>query len=307
MDRLTSMAVFVEVATQGGFSSAAVSLDMSPTMVGKHIRFLEARLGARLINRTTRRQGLTEVGRVFLERCQQVLSQVEAAEASAEASRVTPHGLLRISAPMSFGAHLVAPVMLEFLDLYPEVQIDLELTERVVDLVEESTEAAFRIGQISDENLVARELAPYRMVICAAPEYLAGRPLISVPADLIHHECLAFTHWTRHGEWRLIRDGVEHLAPVRSRYRINNGEALRQAALAGHGVVMQPLALLANDLAAGRLVRVLPDYEPPSRPVHLVYLSERCPTAKLRAFIEFALRRIPEIERALDGRPYSSL
>lgn len=301
MDRLTSMAVFVEVSAKGGFAAAAEALDISPTMVGKHIRSLESRLGARLLNRTTRRQGLTEVGRVYLERCQEVLRHADAADASAEALRATPRGQLRVSAPMSLGAHLVAPAMLEFLNLYPEVKLDLELTDRVVDLVEDRAEAAFRIGEVGDENLVARDLLPYRMVVCAAPKYLASRPRLTLPEDLIDHECLGFSHWTSQDEWLLFRDGVEHRVPVRSRYQINNGEALRQAALAGLGVVMQPLALLAADLAAGRLVRVMPGFAPRPRRVSLVYLPDRRPTPKLRAFIDFAVRRMPEIERALDG------
>lgn len=301
MDRLTSMAVFVEVAAKGGFAAAADTLDISPTMVGKHIRFLEARLGTRLINRTTRRQRLTEVGTVYLERCREALNSVEDAEASAEALRATARGLLRVSAPMSLGAHLIAPAMLEFLDRHPEVKLDLQLTDRVVDLVDDGTEAAFRIGDLRDERLVARRLLPYRMVVCAAPSYLASRPPLVVPADLARHECLGFSNWTQLTHWRLLGGGKEHRVPIQSRYRINSGEALRQAALAGIGVVMQPLALLAADLNAGRLVRVLPGFEPPSRTVRLVYLPDRRPTPKLRAFIDFAMHRIPEIERALDA------
>ena len=307
MDRLKSMAVFVEVAARGGFASAAGSLDMSATMVAKHIRFLEEHLGARLINRTTRRQGLTEMGRTYLESCHEVLACVEAADASAESVRGVPRGQLRVSAPMSIGAHLVAPAMLEFLDLYPEIKLDLELTDRVVDLVEERTEAAFRIGAVRDDRLVARELFPYRMTVCASPAYLASRPPLLVPADLAAHECLGFSHWTQQHQWRLFRNEEEYLAPVRSRYMINNGEALRQAALRGLGVVMQPLALLAADLEAGRLVRVMPGFEPPARQVSLVYLPDRRTPLKLRAFIDFAMLRLPDIESRLDAGPNAQI
>jgi DNA-binding transcriptional LysR family regulator len=302
MDRITSMTVFVRVAELGGFAAAADEFELSATMVGKHIKALEDRLGSRLIQRTTRRQHLTEVGRLYYERCKSLLAELETMDASAEELRAAPRGQLRITAPVSFGARRLAPALAIFLREHPEVQIDLVLNDRVVDLVEEGFDAAIRTGRLADSSLVARPLATYRMLIGASPAYLAERGTPRKPQDLTQHECLNFSYWPQRNQWRLSARGVEHNARVSGRLRINNGEALRQAALAGFGIVLQSQALLEEDIRSGRLVHILPRYELPTPPVHLVYRPDRRPTPKLQRFIEFVLERFSQPESSLPRR-----
>jgi DNA-binding transcriptional LysR family regulator len=291
VDRLTSMEVFVKAADSGSFAAAAAALGLSAQMVGKHVRALEDRLGARLLNRTTRRQSLTEVGRAFYERCKLVLAEAAAADALAADLRAVPRGRLRVNAPINFGTYRLVPMLVRYLEQHPEVTVDLTLTDRVVDLVEEGYEAVIRISPLADSTLVARSLAPYRLVACAAPSYLAARGTPAIPADLARHECLGFAYWARPpaDEWQFTgTDGI-HTVRVGSRLSINNGQALRAAALEGFGIILLSHELLEDDLAAGRLVHVLPGYEPPSRPMHILFAPDRKPTPKLRSFIDFVV------------------
>lgn len=294
MDKLRSMEIFVATVDDGSFTAAAARFDMSAVMVGKHIAFLEERLGARLLTRTTRRQSLTEIGRQYVDQCRAILAQISAAETGAEAMHATPRGKLKITAPVSFGSEWISPAMTEYLAQHPEVSLDLNLNDRLVDIVEEGYDAAVRIGVLEDSSMVARALRPYRMVICAAPAYLERHGTPRTPEDLAHHECLDFMQWSHQVRWRL--KGQLGANSVReSRFRSNNGHALRIAALHGFGIVMQAEMLLANEIAAGRLVPVLEDCVPVARPMHLVYSRDRQPTPKLKTFIDFMLARFGPI------------
>jgi DNA-binding transcriptional LysR family regulator len=291
VDRLASMEVFVKTADSGSFAAAAAALGLSAQMVGKHVRALEDRLGARLLNRTTRRQSLTELGRAFYERCKLVLAEADAADALAADLRAVPRGRLRVNAPVNFGTYRLVPMLMRYLRQHPEVTVDLTLTDRVVDLVEEGYEAVIRISPLADSTLIARSLTPYRLVACASPSYLAASGTPVIPADLARHECLGFAYWARPpaDEWQFTgADGI-HTVRVGSRLSINNGQALRAAALEGFGIILLSHELLEDDLAAGRLVRILPDYEPPSRPMHILFAPDRKPTPKLRSFIDFVV------------------
>jgi DNA-binding transcriptional LysR family regulator len=294
MDRLTSMAIYVRAVERGSLSAAAEDFDISATMAGKHLRALEERLGAKLLNRTTRRQSLTELGREYYERCKQILGEVQEAEESASLARSEPRGVLRISAPVSFGSQRLAPALADYLEAYPQVDVDLVLNDRVVDLVEERFEAAIRIGPLPDSGLIARALAPYRSVVCASPAYLARRGTPRLVEDLAGHNCLGFAYWTTGQEWNLYGPQGRETVAVSGRLQANNGQALRMAALSGLGIIMQPEVLLAEDLDAGRLVRLLPEHQPLSRPVHLVYMPDRRLTPKLRSFIDFVVARFGE-------------
>jgi DNA-binding transcriptional LysR family regulator len=291
MDSLLGMRIFVLAVERGSFAAAARECRITAPMVGKHIRALEERLGSRLLARTTRRQHLTEVGRRYYERCRRILQQVDDAELEAHAARDAPRGVLRISAPISFGSVRLAPELVEFLDRHPAVEIELLLEDGIVDLVGGGYDAAIRIGALPDSGLIARRLAPYRMAICAAPAYLKRRGIPRTPDDLADHHCLGFTRWDRRGGWLLGRKPASGERLPASRFSSNNGQALRAAALAGAGILMQPEALLAEDLAAGRLTPLLAKYLRPPRPMHLVYLRDRTLTPKLRAFIEFVAQR----------------
>jgi DNA-binding transcriptional LysR family regulator len=295
MDKLRSMEIFVEVIDSGSFTAAAEHFGLSPVMVGKHIRELEERLGARLLTRTTRRQSLTEIGRQYGERCRQILADIAAAETGAEAMRAAPRGLLKVSAPVTFGSQLLAPAVADYLAQQAEVSIELVLNDRVVDMVEEGIDVSVRIGDLDDSSLVARPLMPYRMQICASPDYLARAGVPQTPADLTRHQCLDYLHWSRHLRWKLgRRDGEasrEQADVPASRFRSNNGQALRMAALRGYGIVMQAEMLLDEDIAAGRLQPLLQDYLSQPRAMHLLYPRDRRPTPKLTSFVDFMLAR----------------
>lgn len=291
MDLLDSMRMYVLTVEKGSLSAAAVEAGVSSTMVGNHLRALEERLGMQLLRRTTRRQSLTAFGEDYYLRCKEILRLVAETDVQAQAMRLEPAGKLRVSAPVTFGTQALVPALPDYLQRHPHVDIDLDLSDHVVDLVEGGFEAAIRIGHLPDDaNLVARPLAPYRLMICASPDYLArrGRPVL--PSDLRQHDCLAFSA-ANVTHWRLQHDQDICRVPVEGRVSINNGQALREAALHGLGIVLQPALLLEADVRAGRLVHLLPDYALPSRPMHVVYLPDRYRSLKLRSFVDHVAER----------------
>ena len=289
MDRLTSMSIFVKAVDLGSFSAAADALQMSPQLVGKHIQTLERHMGVRLLNRTTRRQSLTDIGRSFYERARIILAEVEAADSLVAETRSVPRGRLKINAPVTFAIHALAPRLHEYLRVHPEVSVDLTMANRFVDMIEEGYDAVFRVGNLSDSGLIARPLAPYRLVACAAPAYLASHEPIRTPMDLQRHECLGFSHTELRTHWTF--DGPEGRVsvPISGRLMVDNGEALLPAAVAGLGVMLQPEELASAALESGRLVPILPEYSIPTRPMHILYAPDRRLTPKLRSFIDFAV------------------
>lgn len=294
MDKLRNMEVMVAVVEAGSFAAAARQLDISAVMVGKHIQQLEAHLGARLFQRSTRRNSLTEVGAAFYDDSKRVLEQVRWAESAVERSRAVPQGLLRISAPFTLGNHVIAPLVADFLQAHAQVRVDLQLTDSVVDLAGEGFDAAIRIGRVVDEGLVARPLRPYRMVIAAAPAYLQRHGTPERAADLASHQCLGHSVWQRRVEWTLHDGGETFFWPEQARLLCNQGDGLRQAALRGLGLVMQPEVLLADDLARGALVPLLPRCLPVPRAVHLVYAPDRRQLPKLERFVEHVVDALGE-------------
>ncbi|MEB5697651.1 LysR family transcriptional regulator [Klebsiella aerogenes] len=292
MDKLRGMETFVAVVECGSFTGAAARLEMSAVMVGKYIALLEGRLGTRLLERNTRRQSLTDAGRVYFDEARRVLEQVANAERSVERLRLAPAGTLRVSAPVSFGASIIAPLTASFLQAWPEVRVELDLTNRMVDLVDEGIDLAIRIGDIQRTDLVAKYLAPYRMAICAAPDYLARHGTPQTPADLAGHQCLSHTVWTARNEWRLPGAAEEVRWKRDAVLRCNDGYALRMAAVAGAGLLLQPEVLLAEDLANGRLVRILQNYTPEPRPIHLLWRQDLRPLPKLTRFVEHLLKEV---------------
>jgi DNA-binding transcriptional LysR family regulator len=290
MDRFASMEVFAKVADTGSFAAAADVAGISAAMVGKHIRQLEEHLGVRLLNRTTRRQSLTDAGRDFLERTRIVLAELEAAEALAAESRARPRGELRINAPVSFGTHSLSPLLPAYMAENPEVTVRLTLSDRVVDLVDEGYDCVFRAGPLHDSTLIARGLRPLKLIACASPAYLERSGQLKHPNDLVRHACLGFAGSALEERWALCGDDGETVVPITSRFSANSGQALRQAALAGMGVILQVEELLADDVAAGRLVHILPEWQS-ERPLHILYAPDRRITPKLRSFLNFAAAR----------------
>lgn len=291
MDRLLSMAVFAKAVELGSFSAAGNALEMSSQLVGKHVQMLEQHLGVRLLNRTTRRQHLTDIGREFYERVKGILADVESAEGLAAATRATPRGRLRINAPVTFGIHALSPTLPEYLGAYPEVTLEMSMSNRKVDVIDEGYDLVFRIGELTDGGLIARPLKPYRLILCAAPSYVAARGFILTPQDLSHQECLGFLHHELGKFWTLIGPDGPVTVPVSGRLMVDSGEALMAAAVAGMGVLLQPSEIVEPYIASGQLVALLPEYSAPTRPMHIVYAPDRRMTPKLRSFIEFAIAK----------------
>jgi DNA-binding transcriptional LysR family regulator len=296
LDRLTGLEVFARVAAAGSLSAAGRAMGMSQTMVTKHLAALEARLGTKLFHRTTRRLSITEAGRGYLEASERILADMEAANAAVAADRVEPRGLLRLNLPVVFGIRQIASLLPEFARRHPRVTLELGFNDRHIDLAEEGWDMAIRIGVLADSSIVARRLAPCRMMACAAPSYLKARGTPRTVAELADHNCLGYT-LTQSGPHRWIFGRrAEISVPVSGDLRANNGDALLIAAIAGQGIIYQPTFIVADDLRAGRLT-ALPLDQPTNGQlaVHAVYLPDRHPPAKVRAFIDFiATRFAPE-------------
>jgi DNA-binding transcriptional LysR family regulator len=290
MDLLDSMAVYVAAVEKGSLSAAAAACRISATMAGNHLRTLEQRLGMQLLHRTTRRQHLTAFGKDYYSRCKEILRLVSETDTQAHSLQLAPAGKLRITAPVTFGTEALVPALAAYLERYPEVDVDLALCDRVVDLVEEGFEAAIRIGPLPDSALIARPLAPYRQMLCASPGYLARRGTPRRPEDLGGHDCLSFGPAALTG-WRLCDGDGERRIAVAGRLQVNQGQALRVAALNGMGVVLQPAILLEADVRAGRLVQLLADCALPSRPISVVYPQDRFRSLRLRSFVDFLVER----------------
>jgi DNA-binding transcriptional LysR family regulator len=296
MDLFQAMTVYVRVVEAGSMTAAAQQCEMSTTMVGNHLRALEQRLGVRLLNRTTRRQRLTEFGSAYYQRCLEVLGLVEDSERLAEQSQDTPSGTLRITAPLTFGTEKLAPALSEFTLRYPQVKLDVVLTNGRPDLLENGLDVAFRLGAIEPSNLIARPLIDYTLTMCASKAYLARRGTPEKPDDLQHHDCLSFAYpvgddWQSvEKQWRLSGPEGEVMVAVRGPMLINSSAGLHQAARTGMGIVMLPDALVEQDLLNGNLVALMQDYRLPSRPMHLVYAQDRYRLPKLRRFVDFAMQ-----------------
>ncbi|KNY09243.1 LysR family transcriptional regulator [Achromobacter piechaudii] len=291
MDRLLSMEVFVAVVEQGSLTAAATRHEMSTAMAAKHIKALETRLGLRLMNRTTRRQSLTEAGQAYYARCKTILGDIRDAEQGAEALRLTPRGHLRVTSSVTFGSFELAPAIADYLSVYPDVSVELVLSDVVEDIVAARYDVAVRIGEPADSGLVARTIGRYQMVICAAPAYLERYGTPATPDDLMLHQCLDFSYWSRRTGWQLTGDDGSQAGYPTGRFVSNNGQALRQAALAGFGVVLQPELLLGEDMRAGRLVPILQSFWPVARPVTLLYQKDRQALPKLTTFVDFLVER----------------
>jgi DNA-binding transcriptional LysR family regulator len=260
MDRLASMAVFVKAVDLGSFAAAADALALSAPMVGKHVRFLEERLGARLLNRTTRRQSLTDLGRDYYDRCRAVLAEAEAADALAADQRSEPQGRLRVAMPVHFGRRCVAPVLLALAERHPKLELDLFLSDRLIDLAEGEHDLAIRTGTLEDSaGVMARRVARQRMVVCAAPSYLQRQGTPKAIADLAAHPAIVYRRSARISPWLFPRPGERPIEFVPSgRLRLDDLDAIADAAVAGMGLAWLPFWLVRERIAAGALVTLLP-------------------------------------------------
>lgn len=288
MDRLRAFEVFAMVVAKGSFNQAAQTLGTSPANVTRYVAELEAYLDTRLLNRTSRKFSLTESGAALYERCRAILEDVAEAEAIAASSTLQPRGRLRINAPLSFGILHLAPLWPRFVAQYPEIELDVSLIDRVVDIVEEGYDLAIRISRAGTHMHVARKLAASRNIVCASPEYLKNRGTPLMPGDLAQHACIGYSHAVTGNDWHLFDAlGNLHVAKVRYAMISNNGDTARAAALAGMGIIWQPTFLIGADLQAGRLLEVLPEYRMPDIDILALYPSRRHLSAKVRVMVDF--------------------
>ena len=290
MDRFLELRSFTEVVDAGSFVAAAAQLGLSKAAVSRHVAELEARLGARLLHRTTRKLSLTNEGEVFYARSRELLAGLEEAEAELTSRSREAVGQLRVSAPVSFGIQHLAPVWGQFRQKHPKVALEVNLSDRVADLAEEGFDVAIRIARLPSSSLVSRQLAETRMVLCASPQYLkrAGKPV--QPADLSAHAVVAYSYWSERDTWEF--DGPEGRVAVRTSpwLRTNNGDVCRAAALQHQGIILQPSFIVGADLAAGKLVEVLPAYRSLTLGIHAVYQSRKHLTPKVRLLVDFLVR-----------------
>jgi DNA-binding transcriptional LysR family regulator len=289
MDRLDAMQAFVAVADLQGFAPAARKLGLSPSGVTRLIAALEDRLGARLLQRTTRKVALTDVGTRYLERVRRILADVEEAESSAEGERTRPSGRLVVSAPIGFGRLHVSPLMSQYLARYPEVTAELRLTDRTINLVEDGVDLAVRIGHLPDSTLVARHVGEMRRIVVASDGYLAQRGEPDTPEAIATHDTIQFGAATAAPEWRFVEDGREVRVLCTPRFTTNSADAAIQYAGQGGGLTRVLAYQAADAIKAGRLRIVLEKFEPPALPIHAVYPTSRLLSAKVRAFIDLVI------------------
>jgi len=302
LDTHTAMQTFAKVVELGSFAAAADKMGQARSVVTRQIAYLEQKYGVRLLNRTTRKLSMTDAGRAFYDRVRPILAEVTDLELSLQAEGQRPSGRLRVSAPVSFGILHLGPAIAEYLLRYPDVIIDLDLSDRVVDLVEDGFDVAVRIGPLLDSSLVARPLAPQQLRVCAAPAYLARHGTPKTPEDLKQHRCLHYAYASTGNEWHFEKDGVTHLVRVNAALRANNGDVLRTASLAGHGIILQPEFLVGDDIRAGRLVTLLADYAHTPISMYAIYPHRRFLSPKVRSFIEHLEARFGHPAPAAPGR-----
>jgi DNA-binding transcriptional LysR family regulator len=292
VDQLRALRVFQSVAEHGGFAAAARQLRISPSKATRVIASLEDHLGAPLLRRSTRAVSLTDAGRDYLVACRRLLAELDEADRLVAGEAVRPRGLLAITAPVQFGRLHVAPVVFEFLDAYPEVRVSLEFLDRSMNLVEEGLDLAVRIGHLPDSSLIATKIGEVRRVVCASPSYLAARGEPGEPADLGGHELIEMTGMAAFGGvWSFLQAGHETAVRVTPRLRVNQTDVAVAAALAGRGLTRLLSYQVAEYLYDGRLRAVLAHAEPPPLPISLVQPAARPPSAKVRAFAQFASAR----------------
>ena len=287
MDRFLEMQTFTTVVDAGSFVKAAETLALSKAAVSRYVAELEARLGVRLLHRTTRRLSLTEEGQVFYARSKELLSGVAEAEAELTSRSVNASGLLRINAPVTFGILHLAPLWGVFRGLHPKVQLDVTLADRVVDLVEEGYDMAIRIATLPSSTLISKRLASTRVVLCASPQYLQTHGTPVHPAELGEHVVMAYHYWASGDEWRF--DGPQGPVSVVTQpcLRTNSGDTCRAAALAHQGIILQPTFLVGQDLAAGTLVELMPAYRSIELGIYAIYPSRKYVAPKVRALVDF--------------------
>jgi DNA-binding transcriptional LysR family regulator len=289
MDRLAAMTSFVKVVENGGFSAAARRLDISTSIVTTHVQALEDLLGVRLLNRSTRKVNLTDVGQAYYDRCVQILADIDEANQIAEASQIKPRGVLRLNVAYAVPP-LIAPSIAEFVALYPDASVRVTMTSRMPDLIEEGFDLSIRVAPASDSNLIVRHLGTYRWVVCGAPSYFASHGRPQHPDELMHHNCLIFydSPWGR--AWQFAGPEGKQVVPLSGNLEANDGEALRQAAIQGQGLICMPSFMVAAELKSGQLLPALTKFLPAESHIDAFYPHRRHLSAIVRRFIDLVAK-----------------
>lgn len=305
MDRWTEIELFVQVADTGSLSRAAEALDLSNAAASRHLASLEQRLGARLVERNTRRLYLTDTGREFYSRARTIVADLRDAESAVNATVLNPTGTLRITASLSFSMHHVAPLLREYTARYPNVQVHLEAANRYMDIIDNNIDVAIRTRESEpDSNITIRRMAETRRIMAASPGYLARHGAPRTLEELQRHKLLIYTYANNPNELRFSKNGITSVVTVKGLLESNDGQILRAAALDGMGILIQPTYILYEDIVAGRLVPVLDDWDLPRLTINLAYPSRKHLSAKVRTFIDFMVEHFARMdyERKWTGR-----
>lgn len=298
MRNLNALLVFVKVAETRSFTLAAQRLGLTSSAISKSISRLEQELGVKLLTRSTRLVNLTGEGASFFERCQQILTEIENAETAVTSTSAIPKGRLRLQMPVGFGRRVVVPKMWEFTQRYPELSVDIELSDRLVDLTYEAVDAVIHIGSVTDDRVVAHKLCNLSFAAYASPGYLAKHGTPTSPNDLDHHQCLAYLRPMTgdHREWRFTKDGKDFSRVVSGALNINNAETLLEAAIAGTGIVMVSDFIAGDALRSGKIQRILSDYVVAGPEVSLLHLPRSALAAKVRVLVDYLKTLIEDID-----------
>jgi len=291
MDKLTSLRAFVKVVETASFSEAGRRLRISRSAVSKYVAELEHDLGVQLLSRTTRRVTPTENGQTYYERAMAILADLDAADQAVTQSQAKPRGLLRVNAPMSFGTMQLGPAIAEFMKLYPDLQIQLALSDEHVDPVQDGLDVTLRIAELESSSLIARKLMPIDRIVCASPEYLQKHGTPKHPSDLRNHACLTYGYLSTGNQWKLTGKDGDHWVNPRWTLCANNAEVLRDAAMAGRGVAVVPMFIAEAALKSGELQNILADYKTPPLTLYAIYPPTRHLATKVRLFIDYLVKR----------------
>jgi DNA-binding transcriptional LysR family regulator len=298
MDKLSSLRAFVKVVEASSFSEAGRRLRLSRSVVSKYVAELEQDLGVQLLSRTTRRVTPTENGQAYFERALAILADLDAADHAVSQSHATPRGLLRINAPMSFGTMQLGPALVGFMKQYPELQIQLALSDEHVDPVQDGLDVTLRIAELESSSLIARRLMPIERVVCASPGYLKQHGVPEHPTDLRNHDCLTYGYLSTGNQWKLTGKDGDHWVNPRWTLCANNAEVLRDAAVAGRGIALLPVFIAAAALRDGNLQPILADYHAPPLSLYAIYPPTRHLAVKVRLFIDYLVETFSKPERA---------